>query len=349
MGVTGPSAAAARLRIEVEVWRGSIPESRHRIQAAVVDAAGTPIVTTEHADVVTSFRSSAKPFQLLPLIERGQDERWGFTDEHLAVMAGSHTGSPYHLALVRQILERLGLGENALACGYHDPLDPESLDQVQTHPERRTALYNNCSGKHAGMLAQALAEGWPIDGYERADHPLQRRLRETVAALCGVAPEALLVGVDGCSVSVFGAPLWTFAYAYAKFAAARPEGDARERALDRIRRAMIRYPAATGGGRRFSTQLMEAAGGTLVAKGGAEGLECVGVPDRGLGIALKCEDGRSRGVGPAVVTLLEHLGLLTPEQVERLDPWRRPAVRNAAGLVVGEVRARVESLDAVPS
>jgi len=139
------------------------------------------------------------------------------------------------------------------------------------------------------------------------------------------------------------------ARAFARFAAARPEGDARERALDRIRRAMIRYPGTTGGSKRFSTQLMEAAGGTLVAKGGAEGLECVGVPSHGLGIALKCEDGRSRAVGPAVVALLEHLDLLTPEQVEALDRWRRPMVHNARGSAVGEIRARVVALDAVTS
>lgn len=349
MEIPGQSTRTARVQIEVEVWRGPIPESRHRIQAAVVDAAGVLRIATEQPDLVTSFRSSAKPFQLLPLVEAGLAERWGFSDEHLAVMAASHTGSPHHVALVTEILARLGLGESALACGYHDPLDPESLDDIQSHPERRTALYNNCSGKHAGLLAQVLAEGWPIEGYERPDHPLQRRLRETVADVCGVEAEALLVGIDGCSISVFGAPLSAMARGYARFAAARPEGDVRERALDRIRRAMIRYPGTTGGSKRFSTHLMEAAGGTLVAKGGAEGLECVGVPSRGLGIAVKCEDGRSRGMGPAVVALLEHLDLLAPGQAEALDRWRRPLVRNARGLAVGEIRARVVALDAVTS
>jgi L-asparaginase II len=349
MEIPGQPARTARITIEVEVWRGPILESRHSIQAAAVDASGALRVTTERPDRVTSFRSSAKPFQLLPLVERGLAERWGFTEEHLAIMAASHTGSPRHVALVREILSRLGLSEDALACGYHDPIDSESLDELQMHPERRTALYNNCSGKHAGMLAQVLAEGWPVEGYEQADHPLQRRMRETVADMCGMEPEALLVGVDGCSVSVFGAPLEAMARAFARFAAARPEGGVRERALDRIRRAMMRYPGATGGSRRFSTQLMEAAGGSLVAKGGAEGLECVGAPARGLGIALKCEDGRSRGVGPAVVALLEHLDLLTPAQAAALETWRRPIVRNARGLAVGEVRARVAAFDAVTS
>jgi L-asparaginase II len=179
---------------------------------------------------------------------------------------------------------------------------------------------------------------------------LQRRIRDTVAEVCGVSPESLLLGVDGCSVCVFGAPLRAMARAYARFAAAKPGGDARERALDRIRRAMMQYPIATGGIRRFSSQVMVASGGTLVAKGGAEGLECMGVPELGLGIALKCEDGRSRAAGPAAVALLGHLGLLSGEALAQLEPWRQPLVRNAAGLVVGEIRARVvEALDAVTS
>ncbi len=348
MEIPGQSTRTMRVQVEVEVWRGAIPESRHRIQAAVVDASGTLRVVSEDPRG-TSFRSAAKPFQLLPLVERGLVERWGFTDEHLAVMAASHTGSPRHVALVVDILTRLGLDEGALACGYHDPLDPESLALIRTHPERRTALYNNCSGKHAGMLAQALAEGWPIEGYEQPGHPLQQRMRETVAEMCGMEPEALLVGVDGCSVCAFGAPLAAMARAYARFAAARAEGGTRERALDRIRRAMIRHPEVTGGSMRFSTQLMVAAGGSLVAKGGAEGLECVGVPSRGLGMALKCEDGGSRGVAPAVVALLEHLDLLTQDHAAALETWRRPIVRNVRGLAVGEVRARVAALDAVTS
>ncbi len=164
-----------------------------------------------------------------------------------------------------------------------------------------------------------------------------------------MAPGALLVGVDGCGVSVFGLPLRAMALGYARFASASSAGDVRERALGRIREAMLEWPMTTGGQERFSSQLMKATDGTLVSKGGAEGLECLGVPARGLGIALKCEDGMNRGVAPAVVTLLDHLGLLTAGQAERLDAWRVPTVRNAAGHVVGEIRARIDVRDAVTS
>lgn len=327
-----------RLEIGVRVWRGAIPESRHRVQFALADADGAVRAGSGDPGLVTSFRSAAKPFQLLSLVERGHAGRFGFTDEQLAVMAASHTGSAYHVGLVRTILDRLGLGAEHLACGFHEPLDPDSLAEVRAHPERRSPIYNNCSGKHSGMLALAVAEGWPVEGYERAEHPVQRRMREVVAGVSGLEPDSLPVGVDGCSVSVFGLPLAAMARAYARLATAAA-GDARGRALERIRTAMVTFPAATGGRQRFATALMEATGGRLVAKGGAEGLECVGLPARGLGLAIKCEDGAARAVAPATVAVLEALGALDEEARSRLEGWRRPRVLNHAGLDAGWIEA----------
>ncbi|MBI1795716.1 MAG: asparaginase [Candidatus Eisenbacteria bacterium] len=333
-----------RLQIDVVVWRGSIPESRHRVQAAVCAAAGRLEAATDQPELLTTFRSAAKPFQLLPLVERGHADRWRFGDEELAVMAASHTGSPAHVALVRGILERIGLSERHLACGYHDPIDPESLAIVRSRPDERSPVYNNCSGKHAGMLCLALSEGWPVEGYGRADHPVQLLMRGTVGEACGIDPDALAVAVDGCSVSVFGLPLSGMARAYARLAAAREDGDARERALARIRGAMCRHPRAVGGEGRFSTVLMERTGGRIVAKGGAEGLECAGIPERGLGLALKAEDGAARGVGPATLALLELLGDLTEAEIAALRESRRPIVHNHAGLEVGSLEAVVKVL-----
>jgi L-asparaginase II len=333
-----------RLQIDVVVWRGPIPESRHRIQAVACDADGQLEAATDQPQILTTFRSAAKPFQLLPLVERGHADRWRFSDEEIAVMAASHTGSPAHVRLVSGILERIGLADRHLACGYHEPIDPESLAHVRSHPEDRSPLYNNCSGKHAGMLCLALSEGWPVEGYERAEHPLQQLMRRTVAECCGVPTESLAVAVDGCSVSVFGLPLSGMARAYARLAAARAEGDPRQRALARIRGAMTAYPRAVGGEGRFSTVLMERTSGRLVAKGGAEGLECVGLPERGLGLAIKSEDGQSRAVGPATLALVDQLGELTGHELESLAESRRPIVHNHAGLEVGSLEAVVRVL-----
>jgi len=333
-----------RLQIDVLMWRGAIPESRHRIQAAVTDPLGQLAAATEQPDLPTTFRSAAKPFQLLPLVERGHADHWRLSDEELAVMTASHTGSPAHLERVRGILGRLGLTERHLACGYHEPIDATSLAHLRAHPEDRSPVYNNCSGKHAGMLCLALSEGWPVEGYERPEHPVQQLMRRTVAEVCGVSPESLAVAVDGCGVSVFGLPLTGMARAYAWLSAATPDGDPRARALSRIRGAMCAFPRATGGEGRFSTLLMEATGGRVVAKGGAEGLECVGIPSRRLGVAIKCEDGQSRGLAPATVAVLERLGELRDEERVRLEGPRRPVIRNHAGLEVGALEAVVKVL-----
>jgi len=329
-----------RLQIEVVLWRGGIPESRHRFHAAVCDPDGRLHAGTDQATTVTTFRSAAKPFQLLPLVERGHADRWGWSDEQLAVMAASHTGSPEHIALVSGILERLGLEDRHLACGYHEPLDPASLTYVRAHPEARSSVYNNCSGKHAGMLCLALSEGWPIEGYHRPEHPVQQLMRTTVAEMCGVGADSVSVAMDGCSVPVFGLPLTAMARAYARLAVAEG-GDARQTSLGRIRRSMCAYPRAVGGQGRFNTELMECTGGRLVAKGGAEGLECVGLPARRLGVALKCEDGQARGLAPASLALLEHLGELADDERARLEASRRPIVKNHAGLDVGMLEAVV--------
>lgn len=331
----------SRFHLEVLVRRGAIVESRHRLQCAVVDFDGRPVAGTEAPQEPTTLRSAAKPFQLLPLVERGHADARGYGDEQLAVMSASHSGSPYHLALVRGLLEGLGLTPAHLACGFHEPSDPESLAEVRAYPQRRSGLYNNCSGKHAGMLALALAEGWPVEGYEQEQHPLQQLMRVTVAECCGVTPESMQVGIDGCSVCVFALPLAAMARGYARLARAMVQGggDARTQAMQRIGRAMTAHPVAVEGKESFSTALMLATGGRLVAKGGAEGLQLVGITDRACGLALKCEDGAARAVAPATLAVLEMLGCLTDEEKRVLTPHRRPVVRNAAGLEVGMLEA----------
>jgi len=302
------------------------------------------VAGTEESGRVTTFRSSAKPFQLLPLVERGHADRWSFRDEELAVMTASHTGSDHHRQIVSGILERIGASPQHLVCGFHEPLDPEALAAVRARPELRSPLYNNCSGKHAGMVALAIAEGWAVEGYERADHPVQRLITATLAEVCGVEVEDLLTGTDDCGVVVFAAPLTVIAHGYARLASAMTDGDARERALNRIRKAMTSHPGTVGGAGRFSTALMEKTRGRIVAKGGAEGLECLGLPGRGLGIAVKAVDGAARPLPPAVIALLQQLGELAEGDLERLGELTRPILRNHAKLEVGRIEAVVEVL-----
>jgi L-asparaginase II len=324
--------------LEVTVWRGAILESRHRLQAAACDAAGRTVFATESPHLVTTLRSAAKPFQLLSLVERGHADRWGFGSEQLAVMAASHTGSERHTTLVQGILDRIGCSVADLACGADEPIDSEARALLRSNGKTPSALHHNCSGKHSGMLALCVAEGWPTAGYPKPDHPLQKLMHRTVAEVCGLTSEQVPYAIDGCSVCVFAMPLTAMARGYARLAAATASGDARDAALARIRDAMRAHPWAVGGATRFSTSLMEAAP-HLVAKGGAEALECVGWPERGLGIAVKCEDGGSRAVGPAVMLLLEQLGAVDDAVRAKMAAWVDPPVSNAAGLEVGVLRA----------
>ncbi|HEY6195939.1 MAG TPA: asparaginase [Candidatus Eisenbacteria bacterium] len=333
-----------RVQAEVVVFRGDIAESHHRVECVAADPTGALRAASAHPERVTSFRSAAKPFQLLPFVERGHADALGASERELAIMAASHSGSRAHLALVRGLLDRLGLEPSALACGYHDPQDAESLEDIRLDPSRRGPLYNNCSGKHAGMLAMCRAEGWPVAGYERADHPLQRLMLRTVAECCGVAPESVATGIDGCGVPVFGVPLCRMAQGYARLAEAVVRGgDARARALQRIGRAMMAEPVVVEGVGRLATDLMLAAGGRIVAKSGAEGLLLVADTARAQGIALKVEDGAMRAMGPAAVELLLALGALSAGEAAGLGAHRRPPVTNAAGLEVGWLEAHASA------
>jgi L-asparaginase II len=332
------------LQAEVLVVRGAIAESRHRVQAVATNAAGVVRAATDDVSRPTSFRSAAKPFQLLPFVERGHAEALVVTDREIAIMTASHSGSRMHLDLVRGLLARIGLEPRHLACGYHDPMDAQSLEDLRLDPSLKSALYNNCSGKHAGMLAFCVAEGWPVEGYERPEHPLQQLLLRTVAECCGVDPATVQLGVDGCSLPVFGLPLTDMAVGYARFARAIARGgDRRAEALQRIGRAMSAHPVVVEGEGRLASDLMAATGGRIVAKSGAEGLLLVADPSREEGVAIKCEDGAMRALGPVSVGLLELLGTVTPAETGGLAAHRRTPVTNAAGAEVGYLEAHVSA------
>jgi L-asparaginase II len=333
-----------RIQLEVLVRRGAIAESRHRVQAIACGADGRAALETEGAALVTSFRSAAKPFQCLPLVERGHADRWGFDDEHLAIMCASHVGSAYHRKLAGDILDRIGLTADDLACGFHPPADPEARERIERQLDSHSKLYNNCSGKHAGMLCLARSEGWPIRGYEHADHPLQQLMKETIASLAGVPAGTLGVGIDGCSAATFGMPIPAMARAWARLATGAAGGDAREAALARIRSSMSRFPVAVGGDGELSTELMRATSGRWTAKGGAEGLQCLAIPERGLGVVLKVEDGNARALAPATCAVLDALGVWAAGEEAATETLRRPIVKNYAGMDAGAIEAVVRHL-----
>jgi L-asparaginase II len=320
--------------LDVVVTRGSGIESRHRVHAAVIDAAGTLIGQARDPGFVTMWRSCAKPFQVMPLLASGGFDELGWSDDELALASASHGGEPEHVAIAESMLRDLGLEEGDLACGPHEPLSTRGLRILRESGARPTRLHNNCSGKHAAMLARAHTAGWSLAGYERDDHPVQQGALEEVARWSNVPAQRILRAVDGCGVVVFGLPLDAMARAYARFAAAAARG---EEIPARIARAIGTRPFLFGGSDRFDSLLVEETNGRVISKIGAEGVHSVAAFDLGLGFAIKVEDGATRAQYPAVLRLLELLGALPETLSPRLADYARTRVRNTRGEVVGEL------------
>ncbi len=330
--VFGP--ALRERRFDVVVTRGGTVESRHRVHAAVVDASATLLEGVRDPHTETWWRSCAKPFQVMPLVRSGGLERLGWGASQLALACASHGGEPEHVALAASMLGGLGLEEGDLACGAHEPLSSRGARLLRESGDRLTRLHNICSGKHAAMLARAVLMGEPTSGYEHAAHAVQRAAHETVAIWAGLTTERIGVGVDGCGSTVFSLPLANMALAYARLADASTHGDEPSR---RILHAMTSHPFLVGGSDRFDTRLMEAVGGNVVCKVGAEGVHTFAIIDRGIGFALKVEDGSHRAQFVAVLALLaEYDGLPSPLPEGLRDAAVR-LVRNSRGEQVGDV------------
>ena len=336
----------------IKVTRGDVIEAVHRGALAVVDSAGQMLAQAGDPNWIVSMRSSAKPFQLLPLVEDGIVDRLGFDERELAVMAASHNGSQAHVETIAGILERLGLDEDALLCGTHAPIDRQAAQALVRADKSPVTLHHNCSGKHAGMLACAFSQGLPIENYVDPTHPIQVRILQTLADMADWPAEQIRVGIDGCSAPVFGLPLRQAALAYARLADPSGLPEPRQSACRRIVAAMMAYPEMVAGRERFDTALMRAGGGRIVTKGGAQGYQGVGVlpnaasGQRGLGLALKIEDGNGRrGTPPATLEALRQLGILDDLQAQaqtELENYGPRPLYNHRRIAVGNLSPMFE-------
>lgn len=324
---------------QVLVRRGGAVESTHRIHAVIVGLEPGEEVRYGDPTRLAYWRSSMKPFQALPLVEDGAAGAFGLEDEQIAVCCASHVGSPAHLDLVAAILGLLGAGASELVCGPHAPFDGGAERAVLRSGRAFTPLHNNCSGKHAGMLAVARHAGWPLEGYGRPDHPVQARIRRGLERWLDVDPEGLGWATDGCGVPTPLLSLRQMARAYARLGRAAELG---EEGPARVAGAMRAHPEVVSGPGRPATRLMEVTGGRLLAKEGAEGVFCLAGPGEGWGMALKVVDGGRRAAAPAVVEALAETGLLAHEEIDRLDDVRRPELRNSQEAVVGRIDPRME-------
>jgi L-asparaginase II len=325
----------------VEVTRGSMIESVHCAAIAVADSTGRQIARLGGIDHEVFLRSSAKPLQAMAVIESGAAAKFGFTPRELAVMTGSHSSEPGHIETVSGILDKIGLDVSALQCGTHTPFSREVAAEYRLKGRPLTALEHNCSGKHAGMLASALAEGHDPSNCLDPKHPVQQRILGILADLTGRMRDKIMLAIDGCSAPTFGVTLSEAARAFARLVSPESLPAHHRDAAARVVAAMRAHPEMVGGKGTLDTEVTAHPRHSLICKRGAEGVQCAAFTKdgAGYGIAAKVGDGDSGRARVALVTgILRQLDLLSDVEVGSLTEVSICVVRNNRGREIGVVR-----------
>lgn len=331
----------------VELTRGGIVESIHLGALAAVDSDGILLAAFGNSDMVSFPRSSMKPFQALPLVENGGMEAFGLTDEELAIICASHAGTNEHVRVLKSIHQKVGLQLSDLQCGVHWPIDKETAFQMRLLGETPDSYRHNCSGKHSGMLTQAKLLEQSLDDYLTPVHLVQQNIRRAVSSMCGIHRDDMIFGVDGCSAPVYAMPLSSFAWAIARLVDPVNLDEERQIACQRITSAMIAYPEMVAGPGQLDSVLMQVMNGKVIAKGGAEGYQLIGVMpgaiaenSKGIGIAFKIADGdpSRRATQRVVVEMLKALGFEAEMASEAFASFNQPILRNFRGIEIGNIR-----------
>jgi L-asparaginase II len=329
------------MNVAATVYRGDLIENTHAAHVAVVDAEGRLIYAFGDPSRMTLARSAAKPAQALAVLETGALDRFGFDDADLALMCASHNSEPRHIERTRAMLAKAHVTEADLRCGGHAPLSDAVWKEWIRRDYTPTGVCSNCSGKHAGMLAGAQALGAAVIDYHLPEHPLQVRVKRTVAELCDLPEDGVQWATDGCNLPTPAFPLDRLARLFMKLANAEVEITPRAKALARIYRAMTTYPELVAGNGRFCTALMQAFDGDLVGKVGADASYAIGVratSTRGaLGIAVKVEDGNTAVLYAIVAHVLAQLDIGQETQRAKLAGYGNPPMRNTMGIETGRL------------
>ena len=335
--------------ILAEALRGGIVESFHRGAWAVVDAAGAVHSSAGDIERPVFPRSAVKVLQALPLVESGAAERLGLSDEELALACASHGGEEHHVRTAASMLAKAGVDVNALECGTHWPYYDGAIKAMAARGGQPTALNNNCSGKHAGfvclgcMLASQRGDGDVaafVRGYVKPEHPVMREVTASLQSTTGFDLSRASVGTDGCSIPTYAIPLRHLGHGFAKVATGLGLREGQARAAKRLRTAVAAAPQMVAGTGRFDSRVMAHFGERVFCKVGAEGMYCAALPEAGLGVAIKMDDGNTaRGAEIVMAALLERLLPLDSADATLLQGWSDATLTNWNGLEVGRLRA----------
>jgi L-asparaginase II len=323
----------------VEVLRGAIVESAHRGAVAVFDADGKPFLEIGDTTRPVFPRSAVKAIQALPLVESGTADAYGFGERELALACASHSGEPAHVELATAMLAKAGLDRTALECGAHWPSSHDATIALARAGGSPNPLHNNCSGKHSGFLCTCVHAGIAHQGYVKAGHALQEMVRGAMQSVTGAVHGAENSATDGCSIPTYAVPLKSFALGFARMATGRGFAPERARAAKRLLSACMAEPFLVAGTGKADVALMQAAPGRIFVKTGAEGVYCAAVPELGLGIALKCDDGAARAAEVIVAAVLAKLLRADEVLAARLSKLARPPIESRIGAKVGSLRS----------
>ncbi|HEY0855094.1 MAG TPA: asparaginase [Devosia sp.] len=328
--------------ILAEQTRGNFVENRHRGAFVVADAEGRIIASAGDISRPVFPRSAIKSMQALAMLTSGSIGKFALTDEELALACASHTGEDVHVAGVTHFLDHIGLSAADLECGAHQPTNAKAREALRKAGLEPSPLHNNCSGKHSGMLSVARALGVPTAQYVTLDHPVQKAVRAAVETVVGEALSTDRCGIDGCSIPTWAAPLSAFARGFARMATGRGLPPEMGAAAKRIFDAATSHPHLVSGTGTLDTLVMQAFGGRIMQKGGAEGVQCGAIRDKGWGYAIKCDDGRMEASHVMVAALLKRFADPDADQLAVLDRFAVQQIKNVRGTIVGEMRTTGE-------
>jgi len=326
----------------VNLWRGNAIESRHRGSVAVVQSDGQLIMSIGDIMHHTFPRSAIKFLQAIPFVESGAVEHYSLTDEHIAVACASHNGEDVHYELVSQWLDTIGLTPDDLECGSSMPLHQGTQYDLLTRGEGPTRVHHNCSGKHLGLLSTCLHHGDETKDYRLYSHNAQRRWFEVLESMSSSRVMQLPWGYDGCGIPCLALPLQRVALAMARFADGAGQDASRLSAIQRIQSAVSKHPYLVAGKERLCTDLMARLAPGILVKVGAEGCYTASIPEQGIGIALKMDDGQDRGARVALGAVLSTLGVLSDSVAQELEEYFAPVLTNSRGDIIGRAQASSE-------
>lgn len=326
------------MTVLVEVTRGGRVESRHVGAAVVMDADGAVVFAAGDIAQAVFPRSAVKAMLALPMVEGGAADRLGLSEDEIALACSSHSGEAVHVAAASSMLRKAGRDAGCLECGVHWPSDQKAAQALARAGEAPSALHNNCSGKHSGFICLACDRGDDPAGYVRPEHPTMRLITAALADLTSTVLDESNIAVDGCSIPTYAIPLRALALAFARFGSGHTLGPARLAASRRIRAAVAANPLMVAGTGRFCTRLMTLLGERVFAKSGAEGVYCAAIPELGLGLAVKCDDGAGRAAEVATAALVARFLPNNGTAIDALAAMARPELRNWNGILVGGLR-----------